>query len=242
MRKIIKQSLAAMAVSALMFSTACTNEEYDLENIGEDGFNIHTSLAAPICHSHSTFANIFNAEGIKGKLITVDKGVIDLAATGYGEVDELLKNPLALKVETNFKSQTITDDINFSEIFGDENPVRNLDSLILIIEVSHDVPFDMDLTLDFLKGFDKDDPKVESLNRSVHVPSCAKGDPDVHVVQYLKYGNVFQDIKDVKSILFTMGFTVDLLKFADGLEISADQYVDFKLKAYVEGSINPTDF
>lgn len=242
MKKMYKLTLMALVAFAALFASSCKDEEYDLDDMKSDGLNIHTSLAAPLVKSHSTFADIFDMESIKGYLRPVGGDPINLAETGLGEIQQLLSKPMDIKNTTKFNSSVIIDDINFDDIFGDENALPDIDKLMFIFDVETNVPFDISLKIDFVTGPNPTNfsPRIPSLHNEVMVPA-SKSDKDiVKTEQIIEYGDVAKELSTATGMLIELNFTVpDDLKYP---QINLQQYVDIKLKAYVEGDLNPSNF
>jgi len=242
MNKNYRNILLAIIAFATIFASSCREEEYDIENLKGDGINIHTSLAAPLFKNHSTFAEFFDMESIKGYLRPVDGKPIDLARTNLDELRQLLDKPLALYNTTQFNSYVLSTDIKYDEIFGEGNCVTSLDSLVLIFDVETDVPFDINLQVDFLMGDYPNiySPRIINLHRDIVVPACGTGTDKVSVTKYIRYGDVCDEMSAASAMLLNLYFTIP--EGTEDAYISINQYVDIKMKAFVEGDINPSEF
>ncbi len=242
MKKILKAALLAFFAGVIVLSTSCQKEEYNFKDMDDFGLQLHTSIAAPLVKTHSTFADIFDMESILGYLHPVEGEPINLSAASLGEIQEMLSQPMKLKDITKFNSSLLIDDIDFGDIFGEEGSVSDLDSMILIFDVVTNVPFEINLQLDFVSGINptNDSPKIDALHNAIMVPACLSGKDKVSTTQYIKYGNICNDLSDATGMLLNLNFGIP-----DGTAdaaISIDQYVDIKIKAYVEGTIAPTEF
>lgn len=227
--------------AASLFCNSCT-EEYNMDGITGEGLNIETSVAAPLVKARTTFGQLFDLEGIKGNITKLDGTVIDLAKANLGEVSSMF--PLPIKTDAVFGSTSVVDDIEFNDIFGSDNAVKSLDSLILVLDMETNVPFEIDFALGFTGDpfptkFSSEIFK-DQLHREAHIPACENSSSKVNVSFEFKYGSVADMLCNATGMLIMMDFQIpDIIK---AVTLDKDQYVDIKLKAYIKGSINPSNF
>ncbi len=244
MKKLFLLPLVAVWAFVALTTSSCVKEEYNLDDLDENGICIQTSVAAPLAKFHSTIGDIFNMEAVSGNVVKLDGTSINLKDVGADEVASLF--PLPIDVEnTKFGATNYIDDIDFDDVFGSGNAVSSLDSLVLIVDIKSTMPFDINLALGFTADPDpkEDSPEINpgKLHKDATVNACEDGKTVVEQTVYFRYGDIVNDIKNASALKVFLGFEVPFQKLAE-VTLSQDQYIDVKLKAYVQGNFDVSDF
>lgn len=234
MKKLHYLSMVALMAAASIFGTACTDDDYDLDNVGDD-LVVKTSVAFPLGHANFKFKDIFDMENARGKFITTNDVVLDLASEDSKEYTKLL--PLDIKQTINAQANTIIDNLDMSEIFGEGNAINSIDSLYLMLDVKSTAPFDINVGLKFT---DDVKPSVESLpiatikeqTASLEAPATA-GSITTKNVEF-GYGSLAESFKKATAIIIPIDLNIPAGK--DLVGIDKEQYIDITIKIYVKGT------
>ncbi len=244
MKKLFLLPLVALLASIALTTSSCVKEEYNLDDLDENGICIQTSLAAPLAKFHSTIGDIFNMEAVSGDVVKLDGTRINLKDVGADEVAALFPLPIDVK-NTKFGATNYIDDIDFNDIFGDGNTVSSLDSLVVIVDIKSTMPFDINLALGFTADPDpqENSPEINpgKLHKEATVMACEDGKTVVDQTVYFRYGDIVSDISRASALKVFLGFEVPFEKLAQ-VTLSQEQYIDIKLKAFVQGNFDVSDF
>lgn len=134
---MIKKTLfPALAVAACLGLSSCIADEYNFSDISTDNLALHTAIEGPIASTQISFEDFFDIDGVTGVLYT-ENG----AKPVNEHVFQTLEFPLKLLKGSSLKLNKLIEDLDLSDMFGEEGFVTGLEKFKLDFTVCNNLPF-----------------------------------------------------------------------------------------------------
>lgn len=241
MKKLFYYPLLALMMLGSFAQVSCTEDDgYDLENIGKD-IEIETSVAIPIATVDFYLKDVFDVDGVKGKL-TTSEGVTYNAADPEVTAEYMSKLlPLTFNNITGFNFVNVVDNLDLNEVFGEGNAVKSISKLKLFIDCTSDVPLDMKVGLDFTADEypTKDSEGILGMLREAEVKASQE---PVNKTYTFEYDNIAQKLGSSTAMMIPMSFEIP--EGVDGVTFvnqEGKQKVHLVIKMWVKGVVNTSN-
>ena len=263
MRKTFIAPIAAIALAAVVTVSSCTKEEYRLDDISDE-IMFNTAVSAPIANLDVTLADFFDLQSMKGKFKVNqdqadqikdawdgkrpdflikggdDKETIDLSILTKKDFERLKTLNISIDKFNAPKSTDFIQIDDLGDIFGEKNPVSELNDFTLYLDIDNQTPFIFTLKLQFANGVK---------NFYMPLDGCAAttkdGSDELMVKANYKdeytvtfSNDIAKKLKEANGLVVSYGLSVDANDIDKFFDINADSRFSMKLKTFIDATVD----